>query len=375
MLNFDKKMLFTKTKEKASNVFGKAKNLKKKTKEIICVGAVACMIGSFVFYDVAAGVAHASGSIESTPYIIKAGDTELVVVKSKSDAETAIENVKLAYGKLNMETTAIVTPAISIEEKEYITAENVEVLDANEATKKIIEKNDSDNPIFKVYVEQPSIKTEAIPFETEEVATDELLKGEREVRDEGKVGVKLISSKETLVNGKVVKSEVYNSEVKQEPVKQVVLVGDKEPPAPEPVATTTNRSSSSSNSASRSSSRSTSVSYSYNAAASGGVVGYAQSFHGVPYVYGGTTPSGFDCSGFTSYVYRAYGVSLPRTSGGQGACGVAVSASEARPGDLVVYGDHVGIYAGGGLMVHAPRPGKSVSTVPVFGSPSYRRVL
>jgi len=110
------------------------------------------------------------------------------------------------------------------------------------------------------------------------------------------------------------------------------------------------------------------------------VVGYAKQFIGTKYTYGGTSPStGFDCSGFTSYVYKNFGVSLPRTSGGQAGAGVAVSRSNLVAGDLIIYSGHVAIYVGGGQVIHAPRPGKSVCIVPINQAASNylgaRRVL
>lgn len=93
---------------------------------------------------------------------------------------------------------------------------------------------------------------------------------------------------------------------------------------------------------------------------------------GVPYVYGGTTPgSAFDCSGLVQYCHSVAGISLPRTSQAQGGCGVAVS--NPQPGDIVCYGSHVGIYIGGGQMIHAPKPGDVVKVAAVYGSPWYRR--
>lgn len=107
---------------------------------------------------------------------------------------------------------------------------------------------------------------------------------------------------------------------------------------------------------------------------SAGVVAYAKNFLGVPYVYGGTTPAGFDCSGFVGYVYRdARGINLPRTTWGIGSAGTRISPSQAVPGDILYYGGHVGIYAGDGMMIHAPRPGRTVSLQPIYGSPSYIR--
>ncbi len=98
-------------------------------------------------------------------------------------------------------------------------------------------------------------------------------------------------------------------------------------------------------------------------AGSNNIISTAQQYLGVPYVWGGSSPSGFDCSGFVQYVYAQCGINLPRTADIQGTAGYAVSKAELQPGDLVFFaGDyvnvsHVGIYVGDGKMVHASQSG------------------
>ncbi len=105
------------------------------------------------------------------------------------------------------------------------------------------------------------------------------------------------------------------------------------------------------------------------------VINLAYSKIGSPYVWGAEGPNSFDCSGFTSYVFRnAAGVSIPRTSSAQSGFGKTVSKANLQPGDLVFFNtsgsgvSHVGIYVGGGKMVHAPSSGKSVSTASINSS-------
>lgn len=108
------------------------------------------------------------------------------------------------------------------------------------------------------------------------------------------------------------------------------------------------------------------------------IVDYAYQFIGTPYVYGGKGPDVFDCSGFTSYVYRhAAGIEIGGTTWAQVGAGRPVSQSELQPGDLVfTYNvEHVGIYIGGGSYIHAPQPGESVKVSQVTSFHSARRIL
>ena len=112
------------------------------------------------------------------------------------------------------------------------------------------------------------------------------------------------------------------------------------------------------------------------AASSSNVIAIAKQYIGTPYVYGGSTPAGFDCSGFTQYVFAKAGKSLPRVTTAQQAATTPVS--NPQPGDLVFFGSpswHVGIYVGDGMMIDSPRTGSSISIRPIFsGVSGYGRV-
>jgi peptidoglycan DL-endopeptidase CwlO len=102
---------------------------------------------------------------------------------------------------------------------------------------------------------------------------------------------------------------------------------------------------------------------------SGGVVGIAMRYLGVPYVWGGSSPSGFDCSGFVMYVYAQVGISLPHYTVSQYGMGSAVSRSQLQPGDVLFFDGlgHNGIYIGGNQFIHAPHTGDVVKISSISG--------
>ncbi|MFF8842481.1 NlpC/P60 family protein [Streptomyces sp. NPDC015127] len=107
------------------------------------------------------------------------------------------------------------------------------------------------------------------------------------------------------------------------------------------------------------------------------VLAFARAQIGKPYVWGATGPSSYDCSGLTQGAWKAAGVDLPRTTWDQVKVGQRVATADLLPGDLVFFYDdisHVGIYIGGGKMIHAPKPGDSVREESIYYMPIYGSV-
>ena len=144
----------------------------------------------------------------------------------------------------------------------------------------------------------------------------------------------------------------------------------------------TNTAASSSQAVSQAPTASTSTATTTASASASAITSYALTFLGVPYVWGGTTPSGFDCSGLVQYVYSHFGINLGRTTYSQQYAGTKISVASAQAGDLYFWGSygsayHVAIALGGGQYVMAPAPGQNVMTGSVSSyTPSFAvRVL
>lgn len=189
-------------------------------------------------------------------------------------------------------------------------------------------------PMVTVTTTQTVTDNQKIKYKTVYKKTAKLVKNTTKVKRAGKLGVKKVTATVTMVNGKVVKTKVLDSKVIKKARTAIVYKGTKKGSAS-------------------------------SGTVSGGkgqaVASYALKFVGTPYVWGGSSlTSGVDCSGFVMAVYAHFGVSLPHDAGADRSYGKAVSVSNARPGDLICYYGHIGIYIGGGQLVHAKDYGYGV---------------
>ncbi|HAE60944.1 MAG TPA: hypothetical protein DCG38_01185 [Eubacteriaceae bacterium] len=197
-----------------------------------------------------------------------------------------------------------------------------------------------EKPFLDISATVVEVVTEKIAYDTQKKKDSSLYIGQSKIEQKGKDGEKEVTKEVLYLNGAKESSKVLDEKIISEPTTKIVLEGTKSRPVVSAARKTTASA--------------------YNANLGSSIVSKARQYLGTPYRSGGSTPAGFDCSGFTQYVFKQFGIGLPRTSGGQGSVGGYVSKGDLRPGDLVVFSGHVGIYVGNGNMIHSPRTGKSV---------------
>lgn len=279
--------------------------------------------------------------IKSPGYLIKSDGKILMAVKDETIAENVLEAIKTPF--LNSRQNARVE---FLQEVNVVRAERISVgkiLNTHQAlavvkspisvasvSRSSVNRDSSNEsngnqirPLIDVKVTYEESVNIPIYRAEKRVADSSMTQGTTRVTSEGENGVKEVLREVVEVNGEEVEKITIREEVIKEPQPKIVAYGTK-PKTPS-------------------------------------VVAIARNYIGVPYRWGGTTPSGFDCSGFTQYVFRKAGVNLPRTSAEQGRVGTRVSRSELRPGDLVYFPGHIGIYVGNGQFIHSPSPGKRVT--------------
>ena len=286
---------------------------------------------------------YADGTKVEKPYAIKAGDDELLLVKNGATAEKVIEEVMDEYTPENAQINSIIVDKqLTTSEKNLKRGqEPPTVMKKQEAVDYILEQNSTEKPMFSVTIVAETGAVEGVEAGTEYEENDDLYKDQKKTKSEGEDGTQIVTNQITSVNGKTLTSSVVDTAVLSEATDKVVYKGTKERPRDTIRADYSGKVIGSGNGAT--------------------VAGFALQFVGNPYVYGGTSlTNGADCSGFVQSVYKNFGISLPRTVGPQSNCGKGVSYSEAKAGDLICYSSHIGIYIGGGKIVHASNSRKGI---------------
>ncbi len=334
--------------------------LKNHKKFLAFIPVVIMLIALMVVLNITKPYAvYADGSKVEDPYVVKAGDEELFLVEDAEAAENVIENVLNEYSPDGAQINSItVDKKLSTEDKSLERGEEPPVvLTEDEAVEYVLEQNSTEDPLFTVTINAEMGSVQSIQAGKTYEESDELYEGQTKVKSEGSDGNQIVTNQVTSVNGMVLTSEVVDTALISESVNTVIYKGTKERDD-------------------------TSGSYGGKVLGSGNgatIANFALQFVGNPYKYGGTSlTNGADCSGFVQSVYAKFGISLPRTVGGQSGSGKGVPYSEAKAGDIICYSGHVGIYIGGGNMVHAAneRKGIVVSSVKSCGAvTTVRRIV
>ncbi|MGB5823412.1 MAG: NlpC/P60 family protein [Proteocatella sp.] len=283
--------------------------------------------------------------VKMPAYIIKSDNQVIMAVKDEETAQKVLKAVKEPY-VIKSDSSKISSIRVNfIQDVEILKLNTVsedKILESHKAlasvnpstgvsrsnlTRSLVPKTNVALNLIDVKTSYQEIGTVPVAPGVKKVADPTLSQGKTKVKSEGKAGIREVNRMVVMVNGQITQEKVLTQKVIQKATDKIVLYGTK--------------------------------------TAGGGVLSIARQYLGVPYRWGGTTPSGFDCSGFTSYVYRQLGVSLPRTSYSQSRSGTSISRSNLQPGDLVYGPGHVGIYVGNGSYIHAPSPGQSVKISPL----------
>lgn len=298
-------------------------------------------------------------------YALTAGDEVIALVRSEDEADKAIKKAEHHYVSDDAEDVEVnAEPSISVEQKQYGLLTAPRAASSDGAAKKIIKNAESEDPDVQIRTTETIKEARDIDFDTVEKKSDKLIEDAVAVDTAGVKGEEMVTKSVMTLNGEEVSSEEIASEVVSEPEPQVILTGTRKD----------DQEDSSENAGSAARAFHVEVNddgKTYHGDLSGEEMGqkvadYALNFVGNPYVWGGESlEKGADCSGFTLAVYKHFGISLPHNANTQRDYGEGYTLATARPGDIICYNGHCGIYIGNNQIVHAMNEanGMTVSTI------------
>ena len=298
-----------------------------------------------------------------------------------------VQRVKFMYEKGNLSYVQLLLTATSyadaLNKAQYI--EELYEYDRQKLSEYVAAKEAAAALAQKLEEEKAELEASQFELEEEEAYMEELLAQYKatyadyevklaKAKQDAAVYTAQVKSQQASIAGLQKKIEAKQKEVDAaKQAAQNALEAERAAAEAENNSDSDSGASSSGGSSGSSSSSGSSKTYAAAGSATGSnIAKYACQFVGNPYVPGGTSlTDGADCSGFVQSVYKAFGISVPRTSWGQGAYGREVSYADAQPGDVIYYGGHVGIYIGGGQIVHASTQKTGIKYSPA----TYRSII
>lgn len=266
---------------------------------------------------------------------LKLQDKVVGTVKTEKEANKLLSLLEKTYVETGAKDVEVsLKPSVEIKHNYYGYMDKKPAISKETEVHRAFNKLTKDNKI-EVKTTQVINKSKKIKHKTIKKTDENVLLNTTVEKTAGKDGEKIVTLKQTSINDKVRSTKVLKTSVPKESEDKVVLSGTAVKPA--------SRGETSSNLGER-----------YSKKSGQEVVDFALKFVGNPYKYGGESlTNGADCSGFVLAVYKHFGVILPHSSIADQYLGKGVSLSEARPGDLICYGGHIGIYIGDNKLVHA----------------------
>ena len=333
------------------------KKLTEKQKLIIMIAsaiAVLAVVTSILIVKLGTPIPRlTNGETAEDPYCMTVDGEETILVTSREDGIAALSDVVKTYTPKDMTTIKVdfdkKIQFVKKEIKPFIKL--TPVLDEKEAAEKILEENRKDEPLFTVTVTSENSANRLIQPKVKFKYDENLGQFDYVVKKEGVEGLKRVRYQEITENGEVVDKTDKESIVLFDPHSAVVLTGYDE--APKDLKW------------SEYGDYQKFVQEEYGDAIVGeDMVSYGKRFLGNPYKWGGKSLThGIDCVQFVRAMYAKYGITLPNKRSALGRVGRGVSLKNARPGDIVYYGNHVAMYIGNGKVIHAQRKGISISNI------------